>query len=206
MNALKFIHAGEMEGHLVSRDYAGSFEIINSGDTNTFTTLFITVAIGAESLASDFTMALNMRGQTPYIFDVIDFTYYNNPYGRPCGYYSVTDPNHESLTYAFPTGMVTVYGIEGMPPLAPGNSITIDYTFDKLPAPAVFSLYGFIGSDPEPTIYHTNKAFLDQNDLNGAKNKISTFAVTLKGDLNGDLLINFVDFVILSNNWLIGVK
>lgn len=205
MNALKFIHSGKMEGHLVSRDLAGSFEIKNNGDDNTFTTILIVVAINAESLENDFTMTLNMRGQRPYVLDVNDFCYYDNPYGRPSGYYSVTDPNGEPLTYAFDSGMVTVYGVEGMPLMAPGNSVTIDYAFNELPGPAVFSVYGFIGTG-SPTIYHTNKAFLDLNDPGGPKNKISTFAVTVKGDLNDNLAVNLSDFAIFSEAWSTSAK
>lgn len=206
MNALDFIHHGKNEGHLVSKDLTGSFELKNSGVSNTFTTMLIVVAINAESLKDDFTMQLNMQGQNINVIDANDFSYYDNPYGRPSGYYSITDPNNEALTYAFDTGMVTVYGVEGMPPMAPGDSITIDYSFEELPAPAVFSVYGFIGTDPEPTIYHTNKAFLDQNDLGGGKNNISTFAVTVHGDLDGDLDVDLSDFAILSRNWQIGVE
>src|SRR3990167_854299 len=69
MNALKFVHNGKTEGHLVSADLIGSFEIKNSGDNNTFTTILIAVAINAKSLESDFTMTLSMRGQQPYILD-----------------------------------------------------------------------------------------------------------------------------------------
>ena len=38
------------------------------------------------------------------------------------------------------------------------------------------------------------------------KKKISTFAVTVDGDLNGDLKVNLADLAILSRNWLIGVR
>ena len=111
------------------------------------------------------------------------------------------NPNVEPLTYAFDKGMVTVYGLSGMQPLAPGKTVNIDYGFDYLPGPAIFSVYGFIGTDPAPTIYHTNKAFLDQNDPAGNKNKISTFAVTVKGDLNSDLVVDINDLKILVDNW-----
>ncbi|MHC5060092.1 MAG: hypothetical protein ACYTFK_03285 [Planctomycetota bacterium] len=205
MNALKFVHHGKDQGHLVSKDLAGSFELKNSGDHNTFTAMLIVVAINSESLKDDFTMQLNMRGQNIDIIDANDFVYYDNPYGRPSGYYSITDPNTDALTYAFDTGMVTVYGVEGMLPVAPEGSITIDYAFEDLPGPAVFSVYGFIGTDPEPSVYHTNKAFLDQNDLGGGKNKISTFAVTVPGDLDDDLDVDLTDFAILARNWLTGV-
>ena len=93
MNALKFVHGGMTEGDLVSSDMTGSFGIKNTGDNNTFTTILVVVAIDANSLKKDFFMHLNVQGQAPYILDVNDFCYYNNPYGRPSGYYSVTNPH-----------------------------------------------------------------------------------------------------------------
>lgn len=204
MNALKFVHGGRTEGNLVSSDLIGSFGIKNTGDHNIFTTILAVVAIKAKSLEDDFFMNLNIQGQEPYTLDVNDFCYYDSPYGRPSGYYSVTDPNVEPLAYAFDNGMVTVYGLSGMPPLAPGDTVNIDYAFDYLTGPAIFSIYGFVGNDPEPTIYHTNKAFLDNNDPDGKKNTISAFAVTVKGDLNGDLVVDISDLVILVDNWTIG--
>ena len=201
MNALKFVHGGRTEGNMVSSDLSGSFGIKNSGDSNTFTAILIAIAINTGSLDEDFTMQMNLQGQEPYTLDANDFCYYDNPYGRPSGYYSVTDPNNEPLAYAFDKGMVTVYGLSGMSSLGVEESINIDYAFDYLPGPAVFSVYGFIGTDPEPTIYHTNKAFLDTNDPGGKKNKISTFAVTVKGDLNGDLVVDINDLAIMVDNW-----
>lgn len=207
MNALKFMHGGRTEGHMVSRDLAGSFQILNTGDNNTFTTLLILVAVDAASLGDDFSLAMNMQGGPPCVLDVNDFGYYDNPHGRPSGYYSITDPNVDPIAYAFNTGMVTVYGVEGMPPLPPlSGSVTIDYAFNYLPGPAVFSVYGFIGTDPSPTIYHTNKALLDQNDPGGKKNSVSTFAVTVSGDLDGDLDVDLADLALLSKNWLTGTR
>ncbi len=93
MNALKFIHGGLMEGHLVSRDKAGSFKITNTGDSNILTDILLLVAIGTESLESNFSMTINLKGQVSYVLDVNDFVYYDNQYGRPSGFYSITDPN-----------------------------------------------------------------------------------------------------------------
>lgn len=204
MNALKFIHGGLTEGHLVSKDKAGSFQITNTGDSNTFTDILLLIAIGADSLSPDFSMAINQNGQAPYILDANDFAYYDNQYGRPSGFYSITDPNAEPISYAFETAMVTVYGVSGVTRLEPlGGSITVNYSFDYLPAPVVFSVYGYIADDPEPTIYHTNRAFID---VNNKSKKVSTFAVTVDGDLNGDLKVDFADFAIMADNWLIGAR
>lgn len=202
MNALKFVHGGQIEGHLVSTDLVGSFDVKNTGNDNDFSMILITVAINTDLLAYDFEMTIGMRDQTPYQLGPDDFGYSDNPLGRPSGYYSVTDPNGEPLTYAFNNGMVTVYGVSGLTGLASNESVTIDYSFSDLPGPAVFNVYGFMGVD----IYHTNKAFLDQNDIGGSKNKISTFAVTVQGDVNKDLKVDFLDFAVFANNWLIGVQ
>ena len=204
MNALKFIHGGLMEGHLVSKDKAGGFVVTNIGVSNTFTEILLLIAIGADNLASDFSMTVNLAGQIPYMLDVNDFVYYDSQYGRPSGFYSITDPNVEPISYAFETAMVAVYGISGVTSLGPlGGRITVDYSFDYIPAPVVFSIYGYVSTDPEPTIYHTNRAFIDTNNTS---KKVSTVAITVDGDLNGDLKVDFVDFAIMSKNWLVGVK
>ncbi len=100
--------------------------------------------------------------------------------------------------------MISVYGVSGVTGLKPlGDTVTIEYSFDYIPAPVVFSVYGYVATDPVPTIYHTNRAFIDTNNTS---KKVSTFAVTLDGDLNGDLKVDFVDFAIMSENWLVGVR
>jgi len=204
MNALKFIHGGLMEGRLVSRDKAGTFKIINTGDSNIFTDVLLLIAVDADSLDPDFSMTINLQGQTPYLLDANDFVFYDNQYGRPSGFYSITDPNTEPITYVSDTAMVTVYGVSGVTGLdVLGGTITLDYSFDYVPAPVVFSVYGYVATDPDPTIYHTNRAFIDAN--NPSKN-VSTFAVTVDGDLNGDLIVDFLDFAIMSENWLLGVR
>jgi len=85
MNALKFIHGGLMEGHLVSKDKAGSFKIINTGDSNIFTDVLLLIAVDANNLDPDFAMTINLQGQTPYLLDVNDFVYYDDPFGGPAG-------------------------------------------------------------------------------------------------------------------------
>ena len=201
MNSLKFVHGGEMTGHMVSSDLKGGFAIANTGDNRIFTDILILAAIDADSLDPDFSMSLSLPGQTPYNLDANDFCYYDSPFGRPSGFYSITDPNEDGISYAFDNGMVTVYGV-GDISLSQGSSMTINYQFNDLPGAAVFSVYGFVGTDPYPTIYHTNRAFVDQND--SKHNPVSTFAVTIKGDLNGDLKVDFLDIALLADNWLVG--
>jgi len=204
MNALKFVHGGLAEGHLVSKDKAGSFQIINTGDSNVFTDLLLLITFDADSLARDFSMTVNMAGQAPYLLDVNDFAYYDGKYGRPSGVYSVTDPNVEPISYAFDTAMVTVYGISGVTGLGIlGDTIRVDYALDYVPAPVVFSVYGYVADDPEPTVYHTNRALIDANNKS---KEVSTFAVTVDGDLNGDLKVDFADFAMMSENWLTGMR
>ena len=206
MNALKFVHAGQSDGHMVSADPRGSFKIRNDGDNNAFTVVLVTVAINARQLEDDFRLSLNMEGRPPYRLGPQHFAYCGNPLGRPSGYYRATDPNREGLTYAFESGMVMVYGVEGLSSgLAPGQEIVIEYAFDRLPGPAVFSVYALVGTDPYPTIYHTNKTLLDNKDPGGKKNTVSTFAVTVSGDLNKDLKVDFADFAILAENWRMDV-
>ena len=75
MNALKFVHGGTMEGHRVSRDKAGSFKIINTGDSNVFTDMLLLIAVDADDLASDFSMTVNLAGRDPYVLDANDFVW-----------------------------------------------------------------------------------------------------------------------------------
>jgi hypothetical protein len=199
MNALKFVFNQQTDGHLVTTNLSGSFDIRNNG-SNSFTHLFIVVAINTDLLNPDFVLSLNLQDKPACLLDPNHFSYYDNPFGRPSGYYSITDPNHDKLAYAFETGMVTVYRVEGMSPLVPQQSITINYSFGYLPGPVVFSVYGFIGTNPEPDIYHTNRSLVDNNN---AASPVSTFAVSVPGDLNTDLRVDFIDFALLAQNWLI---
>ena len=193
-----------MEGHLVSKDKAGSFEIINTGDHNIFSDILLLIAIDSKGLENDFAMTINLKGQEPFTLDVNDFVYYDGQYGRPSGFYSITDPNFEPISYAFDTAMISVYGVSGVPGLKPlGDTIADEYSFDYIPAPVVFSVYGYVDTDPLPTVYHTNRAFLDTNNKS---RQVSTFAVTVDGDLNGDLKVDFTDFALMSENWLVGVR
>jgi len=212
MNAIKFRHGGETSGRMVSSDQAGSFEIVNSGKDNAFTDVLLLVAINAPggSLADGFRMTLDPETGDAFGFDPNHFVFYDNPFGRPSGYYFTTDPADphstdppgEPIAYAFDTAMVTLYAVEGMTSLGQGQSVRIDYRFGNLPGPAVFSAYGYIGTDPLAGIYHTNRAFIDAND--SQRNPVSTFAVTVPGDVNKDLRVDFADLAALAQNWMVG--
>ncbi|MBW8015326.1 MAG: hypothetical protein FVQ82_04000 [Planctomycetes bacterium] len=210
MNALKFIHGGIMEGHMVSRDMAGSFSIINTGASNRFTNIFILAAVADDNLGTDFSMSLNLQGQPAYVFDPNHFAFYDGDFGRPSGFYSDTEPNVETITYAHESAMVTVYGVSGMgdplgyagDPLY-GNTINVEYSFSSLKAPVVFSVYGLAPATGGPEIYHTNRAFIDPNNT---RKKVSTFAVTIDADLNKDLKVDLADLAVVSKYWLTGVR
>jgi hypothetical protein len=209
MNALRFGHAGQITGRMVSADLAGSFRILNTGDHNTFTEVLIVAAVNADT-APDLTLAL--AGQTPYVFEPNDFAHYDSPFGRPSGFYYTTRPDDphatnppgEPIAYAFDKALVTVWAVEGPAGLAPGQTITVDYSFNRLTGPVVFSIYGYVGTDPLASIYHTNRAFVDLND--NKENPVSTFAVTIPGDLNRDLKVDLADLAELAVNWLKGAR
>jgi len=94
MNAIKFRHGGQATGHIVSSDQAGSFEIVNTGQNNTFTDVLLLVAInaGPGSLGDGFEMTLDPDTADEFRFDPDQFVFYDNPFGRPSGYYYSTDP------------------------------------------------------------------------------------------------------------------
>jgi len=214
MNAIKFRHGGQMSGRLVSSDQAGSFEIVNTGKDNTFTAILLLAAINAPAggLDGGFEMTLDPETGDAFRCDPNHFVFYDNPFGRPSGYYFTTNPADphstnppgEPIAYAFDKAMVTLYAVEGITSLGQGQSVRIDYRFFNLPGPAVFSAYGYIGTDPQASIYHTNRAFVDAND--NQHNPVSTFAVTVPGDVNGDLRVDFADVAALAQNWMVGAE
>ena len=214
MNAIKFRHGGQTTGHIVSLDQAGTFEIVNTGKDNTFTDVLLLVAMNAPggSLADGFKLTLHPETGDAFGFDPNHFVFYDNPFGRPSGYYftrdpadpHTTNPAGEPIAYAFDTAMVTLYAVEGITSLAQGQSVRIDYRFGDLPGPAVFSAYGYIGTDPLASIYHTNRAFLDAND--SQRNPVSTFAVTVPGDVNKDLRVDLADLAALAEHWMVGAN
>jgi hypothetical protein len=175
MNALKFVYGGEDVGHLESRRLADRFAVRNSGDARTFADLVLVVAIDAPALPAGFGLSLGAAGGAPYVFDRhADFVYYAHPEydtGRPTGYYSITTPAGEDISYRFDRGMVTVFGARDVD-LMPGGSVAFDYAFTGLPGAAVFSVYGL---DTEiGWIYHTNRGVPDANRPSVA---VSTFEV-----------------------------
>ncbi len=214
MNAIKFRHGGETTGHMVSSDQAGSFEIVNTGKDNTFTAILLLVAINAPggSLDDGFKVTLDPDTGDAFGLDPNHFVFYDNPFGRPNGYYYTTNPAGphstnpagEPIAYAFDKAMVTLYAVEGITSLAQGRSVRIDYRFVNLPGPAVFSAYGYIGTDPQASIYHTNRAFVDVND--SQRNPVSTFAITVPGDVNKDLRVDFADLAAMAQNWMVGAN
>jgi len=214
MNAIKFRHGGQMTGHMVSSDHAGTFEIVNTGKNNVFTDLLLLVAINAEpeSLGDDFEMTVHPETGEAFVLDPNHFAFYDNPFGRPSGYYYTNDPADphstepagEPIAYAFDTAMVTVYAIEGMTSMQQDHSVRINYRFRNLPGPAVFSAYGYIDTDPLASIYHTNRTFIDTYDDKG--NPVSTFAVTVPGDVNKDLSVDIDDVAALLEYWTVGTE
>jgi hypothetical protein len=172
MNALKFSYGGGTAGHLSSTSLAGQFQV-QAGGTQEFGSLLILVAIDSNFLPDEF--AFSMGGRT---FDPsADFGFYDPLFpktysaGRPSGYYSVTDPNAEPLSYCFDKGMVTIMGLSGLT-LDGSHPLTVDYAFESLPGKAVFSVYGVVAG--KDWIYHTNRGMLDLNDSTSA---VSTFEV-----------------------------
>jgi len=163
MNTLKFSLGGTNTGHLISASPVGSVGIRNTGNARTFSDLLILVAIDANALPADFSMSLGIGG-TVHQFDVnTDFGYYDHPEydtGRPSGYYSLTSPSREDLTYEFNRGMVSVF-VAPNANLGPAGLVSLNYAFANLPGPTIFSVYGL--DSTIGWIYHTNRSVLDEH-------------------------------------------
>lgn len=176
MNALKFSYGGASTGHLTTSSPAGSFTVLTTG-SQSFADLVVLVAIDSDSLPVDFSMSLGRAGQTAYPFNpTTDFGFYDpagQATGRPSGYYSNTSPTGEGVSYSFSRGMVTAWAVAGAN-LAQTTPIAIDYAFNDLPGPAVFSVYGYLAGSGGGRIQHTNRAVADVNNSGGV---ISTFEV-----------------------------
>jgi hypothetical protein len=175
-NALQFSYGGATTGHMTASQLTGSFGVHDAAGSNgpTYQDLLILVAINAPALPSDFSFSLGTGSNNYQFNDANDFGYYSHPEyvtGRPSGYYAATNPQGENLSYDFAGGMVSVYAAQGVN-LAPGQTVTFNYSFADLPGEAVFSVYGYDAS--VGWIYHTNRSVIDATTPGSP---VSTFAV-----------------------------
>jgi hypothetical protein len=191
MNSLRFVDT--TDAHHVSSALTGSVDVLATGDVS-FSGVLVLVAIDAASLPADFALTMNGYTADPQA----DFCYYDgaaHDAGRPSGYYpGGTNPAYEPIAYNFDKGMVTVLAFMGVT-LKRGTNCRLNYSFANLPAPAVFSVYGWpTGDTGMEEIYHTNRGLLD----NSVASTISTFEVLPKpGDANGDGVVDAADYIIL---------
>lgn len=202
-NALVFVQDGDAAGHHVAEQVQGSFEVANTGDTNTFEDLVIMVTLDATQLNSDLELRMWTDANDSMIaFDpASDFVWYDPcdlgyATGRPSGIYALTTPSYEPVTYLFNQGMMTVVSFEQVN-LEPGASVRFYYDFAFLQARAVFSVYGSVNKKGETTIYHTNRSVANPEN---PEEQVSTFAVMppyLQADLDGNGLIDLRDVAFL---------
>ena len=174
MNAFRFVYGGQGAGHIVTDAQADSIQL-TAGGTKVYTDLIVLIAIDAADLPEGFSLSMGLEGETPHEFDpATDFGYYDgtaHDAGRPSGYYSVTDPQAEPLSYCFDAGMVGILAVGDLT-WTNGHPVTIHYEFENLPGKAVFSLYGLVSGNE--WIYHTNRSVPDGNDPSAS---VSTFTV-----------------------------
>ncbi len=202
-NALKFVHNQEALGHHVETQVQGYFDVINTGDTNTFEDLVILVALDANQLNPDFGLTLwTDANESLFAFDPAkDFVWYDPcalgyDTGRPSGIYFLTTPSYEPVTYLFNQGQISQVSLEQIN-LAPSTSARVYYAFDCLQAKAVFSVYGTVNKKGKISIYHSNRSVANSEN---AKEEVSTFAVLpdyLQADLDNNGLINLRDVAFL---------
>ena len=179
LNSLLFAYGGSDSGRLAG-PLADSFEIVNVGDNNTYTDLLLLIAIDADAAklaGAGLSLSIGARGGPTHQLDAGGFVFYDPAAlgyatGRPSGFYSITEPSAEPISYDFSRGMVSVVALTGLAVGPLGGSATVDYAFEGLPGKAVFSVYGKI-SDLE-RVKHTNRAILDVNNPN---KPVSTFEV-----------------------------
>lgn len=220
MNALKFSVGEEHIGHLETEDQEGSFEILNTGDNNTFEDLLLLVTVEGQSLGPDFGLRIApdcneivndlSTCDAVYSFDPnADFVFYDPnalgyDTGRPSGLYWKTTPVYEPLTYLFDRGMVTVYGLQQVKLPPNGGSVRVFYDFDNLNSAAVFSVYGSIKKkdkttgETSVTVYHSNRAVANADN---PLEENSTFAVIPPfhpADLSQDRQVDLRDLVWLN--------
>jgi len=215
---------GNSVGHLHSNLLTSSFFVRNFSGVdgsvgNDYSTFLLLVSIDANALSEDFFLALDVNDPNYWdvVLDTNDFIYYQHPEydtGRPSGYYSITDPNKEALGYSFDTsdfdyafdanskryafesGMVCITVFSNVNLLRGGGFVQVDYQFEYLPGPVVFSIYGYRNG----LIKHTNRALVDKNDPTAV---VSTFEVVpVAGDFDGDGIVEADDLAIFCKYWL----
>jgi hypothetical protein len=202
-NALKFVHNQEEVGHHVANQVQGYFDVINTGDTNTFEDLVILVALDANQLNPDFGLKMwTDANESLFTFDPArDFVWYDPcalgyDTGRPSGIYPLTTPSYEPVAYLFDQGLISQVSFEQVN-LAPSASARFYYAFDCLQAKAVFSVYGSVNKNGKRSIYHSNRSVANPEN---SKEQVSTFAALphyLQADLDGNGLINLRDVAFL---------
>jgi len=214
MNALKFAVGLENTGHHTTSSLSGSFDVENTGGTHIFDDLLLLVVVDANSLDSDFSFSIaqdcnGIDCNDLYYFDNnLDFSYYDPDLlgydtGRPSGYYFMTSPSSEPVSYLFDSGMVTLFAFENVylkPRSYANNRVTINYHFCNLHSTAVFSVYGY--DSLCDGIYHTNRAIPDNNDPVA---DVSTFAVVPQpswADFDEDWDVDLADFAQFVSYWL----
>ncbi len=228
MNAFKFRYAGSIVGHMYSTLIQDSFDVYNgSKGNNSYSIFLLLVVIDNDTLDAGFSLDLDAQGSNegPVTLHASDFVYYDHPEydtGRPSGYYSQTNPDREDLAYLYVDdnfdnlsvrqginrGMVGLVAFTGVSLPTSGSAVKVDYEFEKLPATAVFSVYGY---DDVGVIKYTNRAMMDNNNPDQL---VSTFEVVVipacvdvnhrhpVGDLSGDCRVNWSDFSIFAAHWL----
>jgi len=196
MNALKFSADTTGVGHLETENQQGYFDILNTGDNNTYEDLLLLVSIEGQSLSPDFGLVIavdcsDSMGDLPtcsvsYRFDPnVDFSFYDPnalgyDTGRPSGLYWKTAPTREPLSYLFEKGMCTIYGLKQVQLGPNGSSVRVHYDFDNLSTSAVFSVYGSVSKKDKTsgetlvTVYHTNRAVANPDN---PLEEVSAFAV-----------------------------
>ncbi len=202
-NALKFVHHQEAVGHHVDEQVQGYFDVINTGDTNTFEDLVILVALDANQLNPDFGLTMwTDANESLFTFDPArDFVWYDPcalgyDTGRPSGIYPLTTPSYEPVTYLFNQGQISLVSLEQVN-LAPSAFARVYYAFDCLQAKAVFSVYGTVNKKGKISIYHSNRSVANPDN---SGEEVSTFAVLpdyLQADLDDNGLINLRDVAFL---------
>ncbi len=202
-NALKFVHNQEALGHHVNEQVQGYFDVINTGDTNTFEDLVILVALDANQLDPDFGLKMWAdANESLFVFDPARHFVWYDPSalgydtGRPSGINPLTIPSYEPVAYLFNQGLISQVSF-GQVNLAPSASARLYYAFDCLQAKAVFSVYGSVNKKGKTSIYHSNRSVANPENPD---EQVSTFSVMpsyLQADLDGNGLINLRDVAYL---------